>query len=121
MRVVERNKTLTPKMLNKKIDKGMASASKLNFLDNYAMFMGKAQLIEFSLKRILMRRYRYSETRCDRMTLGITVSELERLGLRKDFVSLLRELNKVRNNMAHEFLVDYLAVVSLDRKFGRLS
>jgi hypothetical protein len=115
------NKTLTPKMLMKKMSRSMAYLDKLSFLENYAMFMGKAQLIEFKLKKILSVKRRYSESKLDRMPLGVVISELERLGIRKDFISLLRDLKKFRNDMAHEFLVSHLSRIRLDHRFGRLS
>ncbi len=115
------DKTLTPDELWKKIDKSMKRYSKFHFLENYAVFMGKAQLVELGLKKILDRRYRYGKRTLERMTLGHSIAELERLGMRKDFVWQLRQLNKQRIKMAHEFLTDFLHVVSLDRRFGRLS
>jgi hypothetical protein len=54
-----RSKTLTPKMLMRKIGRSMGRLSKLSFLETYAIFMSKAQLIEFALKKILRKRYRY--------------------------------------------------------------
>ena len=55
------------------------------------------------------------------MTLGRAIAELERLGMRKDFVWQLRQLNKHRTTMAHRFLTDFLYLASLDRRFKRLS
>lgn len=55
------------------------------------------------------------------MTLGVAIADLERRGLRKDFVFLLWQLNKHRKNMAHEFLADHSHMVALDRRFGHLS
>jgi hypothetical protein len=55
--------------------------------------MGKAQLIEFALKKILRKRYRYGERKLERLTIGVAISELDRLGMRKDFIALLRELS----------------------------
>jgi hypothetical protein len=105
----------------RKIDRSMSHLSKLNFLENYAMFMGKAQLIEFSLKKILFKRYRCSESRLERLTLGVAIAELERLGMRKDFVALLRELKDVRNDMAHDFLANHMSFVALDGRLARFS
>ena len=116
-----RGKTLTPKMLMRKMNKSMAYMGKISLLENYAMFMGKAQLIEFALKKILIKRYRYDNSRLEKMTLGGAIGELERLGMRKDFVALLRELNEFRIDMAHNFLVDHSSLVALDRSFGQLS
>jgi hypothetical protein len=55
------------------------------------------------------------------LTLGGAIGELERLGMRKDFVTLLRKLNEFRIDMAHNFLVDRSSLVALDRSFGQLS
>jgi hypothetical protein len=115
------NKTLTPEMLLRKIGKSMAHLSKMNFLETYAIFMGKAQLVEFALKKILRQKYRYGERKLARMTLGAAITELDQNGLRKDFVALLRQLNEFRINMAHEFLADHAHLSSWDRRFGHLS
>jgi hypothetical protein len=55
------------------------------------------------------------------MILGGAIAALERKGLRKDFVSLLWQLNKFRINMAHQFLADHSLFVALDRRFAHLS
>jgi len=109
-------------MLLRRISKGMAHMSKLNFLESYAMFMGKAQLVEFALKKILRKRYRYGKKKLEKMTLGAAITALDQKGLRKDFVSLLWQLNTVRIAMAHNFLAEHLRLASLlGRRFGHLS
>ena len=77
-----------------------------SMLEQYAMFMGKAQLLEFALKGLLTRKYNVSPDVMERWTLGKTKSELKERGLRADFVSLLESLVGHRNNMAHEFLAN---------------
>lgn len=115
------DKTLMRDMLWKKNEKSQKRYSKFSILERYAVFMGKAQLVEFGLKRILRRRYRFGERRLGRMTLGQAIFELERLGMRPDFVWQMRQLNQHRVRMAHEFLADHFNFVSLDRSFARLS
>jgi 2-phospho-L-lactate transferase/gluconeogenesis factor (CofD/UPF0052 family) len=61
-----------------------------------------------SPKGVLSLRYRYGKKKLDKMTLGGAISELEKLGIREDFIFVLREVNKYRINMAHDFLVDHL-------------
>jgi thiamine phosphate synthase YjbQ (UPF0047 family) len=39
-------------------------------------------------------------------TLGRTTTELEKNGLREDFINLLRSLVEYRNYIAHELLFD---------------
>jgi len=121
MRVKKRIKPLTYKRLLNKIGNSLKRMDGLNFLESYAVFMGRAQLVEFALKKILIKRYRYGSRRLERMTLGGAISELERLGLRPDFVSLLRELNEHRIEMAHEFLNDHMHLSAIDRMFGPVS
>jgi len=41
---------LTPEIITREMRKSTAYMGKLTMLKNYAMFMGKAQLIEFKLK-----------------------------------------------------------------------
>lgn len=109
---------LTPDMLWKKIDKSMKRYRNYNFLESYAVFMGRAQAVEWGLKRILRRKYRLGDRRLDRMTLGGAIGELARRGMRPDFIGVLRELNKVRNNMAHEFLLNFSLMISIDRRWA---
>ena len=108
-----RHQTLTPEMLLKKMTKSMAYMSKLNFLENYAMFMGKVQMIEFTLKKILSVRCRYGETKLEKMTLGGAIAELERSGISSESLLYLRQLNEFRIDMAHDFLASDLALVAL--------
>ena len=84
----------------------MESLEKLTFLEGYAMFMGKAQIIEFGMKRLLIdeRGYKYEDT--ETKTLGWVIGELEKNGLRKDFFIILNELLEYRNYFAHDFLAD---------------
>lgn len=77
-----------------------------SMLEQYAMFMGKAQLLEFALKGLLTRKYNVPPEVMERWTLGKTKNELKDKGLRADFVSLLESLVGHRNNMAHEFLAN---------------
>jgi len=114
-------KRLTSNMLQKKFWKSMRRYDKLNFLESYAMFMGRVQVVEFALKKILRRKYRYGYRKLEKMTLGGAIAELGQKGLRPDFVCLLKELNKHRINMAHEFLADHFHLVSLRKDFGHLS
>src|SRR5215475_10446269 len=116
-----RDKRLTARMVMNKVGKRLAKLERMNFLECYAVFMSKAQLVEFALKKILFKKYRYGKRRLEKMTLGVAIAELEQRGLRKDFVSLLWRLNKHRKKMAHEFLADHSHMVALDRRFGHLS
>lgn len=75
-------------------------------LEQYAIFMGKAQILEFGLKGLLARKFNVSHEAMGRWTLGRTKNELRDRGLRPDFIRFLESVVDHRNNMAHEFLVN---------------
>ncbi|MFJ2993821.1 hypothetical protein [Pandoraea sp. NPDC087047] len=74
--------------------------------EQYAIFMGKAQMLEFGLKGLLSRKFNVSHEEMERWTLGKTKNELRDRGLRPDFIRLLEGVVDRRNVMAHEFLVN---------------
>lgn len=75
-------------------------------LELYAILMGKAQILEFGLKGVLLRKFDVplEHTKC--WTLGKTKWELKNRGVRQDFIQCLESVVNRRNNMAHEFLVN---------------
>ena len=75
-------------------------------LEQYAIFMGKAQILEFGLKGLLARKFNVTHEEMERWTLGKTKNELRDKGLRPDFIGFLESVVDHRNNMAHEFLVN---------------
>lgn len=75
-------------------------------LEQFAIFMGKAQILEFGLKRLLARKFNVPLEEMELWTLGKTKSELRQRGLRPDFIAFLDRVVDHRNNMAHEFLVN---------------
>jgi hypothetical protein len=99
------SKRLSPKQLHARVTKRLRKSDNLNFLESFAMFMGKAQLVELALKKILVTKYGYQESRIERWTLGTAIKELKKCGLRKDFIALLEDLNDHRIHIAHELLV----------------
>jgi hypothetical protein len=98
---------LSAKQVHSRVVRRLRKNDSLNFLENFAMFLGKAQLVELALKRILMTKYGYEEgRRLTRLTLGQAITELKNCGLRKDFIALLEDLNEHRIYIAHELLAD---------------
>jgi hypothetical protein len=95
---------LTRKQIISQVGKRLLKNEKLNFLENFAMFMGKAQIVEMALKQRLVNEYAYDEDEIERWTLGTAIKELEKCGLRKDFIALLDELNEHRKYIAHDLL-----------------
>jgi len=86
------------------------------------MFMGKAQIVEMGMKRLLRDRYGVEETALEKLTLGQAVTQLEAEGLRKDFIELLKTLVTYRNDLAHDFLrVDATGKSLVGPEFEHLS
>jgi hypothetical protein len=90
--------------IHRRVVKRLTAYDKLNHLERFAMFLGKAQVLEFGLKSLLARRYDYEPDRMERWTLGTTTHELEKAGLRGDYIALLKVVVRYRNHVAHEYL-----------------
>jgi hypothetical protein len=117
-----KDRRLTGGQVQSKVVRRLRSYKKLNHLECFAMFMGKAQLVEIALKNLLMTKCDYSEQKIERWTLGRLVKELKTLGLRSDFIALLEELTHYRNHVAHDLLLDYALMQRLTgSKARRLS
>ena len=86
---------------------------KLSFFERVAAFLGKAQILEFGLKRILVRDYGYKDEDSERFTLGQTVNELREHKEDEGFLSSLGELVEHRNYIAHEILVQDVMLSSI--------
>ncbi|WP_368534797.1 hypothetical protein [Enterobacter hormaechei] len=71
--------------------------------------MGKAQLLEFGLKKVLlsMPGVAITSKKLEKYTLGRTRAALEDNKLRSDYIYLLIIFVERRNNMAHNFLSDF--------------
>lgn len=98
---------------------------KLNILESFAMYMGKAQVLEFSLKNLLSRKYDIDMNNMEKWTLGKVKEQLKKQGIRQDFIHQLSNVVNKRNYIAHEFLVNTGITKSItnfsDRKiFGDL-
>lgn len=75
-------------------------------LEQFALFMGMAQLMEFALKSFYSRRYGVDLESLDRWTLGQVKGALRDRGLRPDFIAYLASVIDYRNHMAHSFMAD---------------
>jgi hypothetical protein len=82
-------------------------------LEQFAMFMGTAQILELNLKGLLHRLYKIDLESMERWTLGKIATTLKARGLRPDFTSLLDSVVGYRNYIAHSLLVDELMLRSL--------
>jgi len=92
--------------IQEQVHKRLEKYKKLNVLEQFAMFMGMAQVLEVGLKNLLGHRYKYDYEKIETWTLGRTTRELKNCGLRTDFVALLESVVKYRNHIAHELLVN---------------
>lgn len=109
------NVTLDGQELQAKIYAGLKIYEGKPFIEQFGLFMGKTQLLEFGLKKILVSLpgYNLNQEKLERLTLGQTRVELEKLGLRTDYNSYLKLFKEQRNTMAHEFLANFAVTQQL--------
>jgi hypothetical protein len=92
--------------IKERIFKNMDEYGEQSVLVQYAMFMGKAQMLELGLKRLMSRTFSIPIEKMEKWTLGKTKNELRDCGVRPDFIALLERVVDYRNSMAHEFLAN---------------
>lgn len=63
--------TLRPDELRERVFARLATLDGLSLLEQYAMFMGKAQLVELAMKRMLIERFMRPESALEKLTLGM--------------------------------------------------
>lgn len=106
-------KVLTPEVLSEKITTRLRDLDNATFLEKYAVFMGKAQIVEQELKGLLIRKYQFDEEDIDTRTLGWVIRKLKENNMRPDFISVLEDLLGHRNSLAHDFLSTIAMGVSI--------
>ena len=99
---------ISGKKILKKVSKKLKQYDKLSYGGQFAMFMGKVQLLEINLRRLLVELFDYKWERIEKWTLGQLTTELDNNKLRPDFIHLLKSLVERRNYVAHELLADEL-------------
>jgi hypothetical protein len=82
------SKSLSGEQVHTIVARRLPRIDGFSFLESFAMFMGKAQLVELGLKNILTSKYGYDDERIERWSLGRVIKELRKCGLRQDFVHL---------------------------------
>ena len=101
------SKSLSGKQVHAIVARRLRRIDGLNFLESFAMFMGKAQLVELGLKNILTSKYGYDDERIERWSLGRVVKELRKSGVAAGFRPLDgRVTSNYRNYIAHEMLAN---------------
>ncbi len=117
---MENELSLSGEEIKERVLKKIEEYKGLSHLENYAMYMGKAQLLEMALKSLLSRKYNVPEESMERWTLGRVKNELRDKGLRPDFIAFLESVVDHRNYIAHEFLANNAITQSManfsDRK-----
>ena len=111
---------LSAKEIENAVNKKLEGYKNLSFLEQYAMYMGKAQILELGLKGLLARKYEVPFESMEKWTLGRVKNELSQRGLRQDFIAYLSSVVDYRNYIAHELLVNNAITKSIanfsDRK-----
>jgi hypothetical protein len=110
---VKTNSSLSAEEIKSVVMEKLEGYKDLSFLEQYAMFMGKAQILELGLKGLLARKYSIPFESMEKWTMGRVKNELSRKGLRSDFIALLGSVVDYRNYIAHELLVNNALTMSL--------
>jgi len=103
---METNPSLSAEEIKSLVMEKMEGYKNLNLFEQYAMFMGKAQILELGLKGLLARKYAVPFESMERWTLGRVKNELSQKGLRQDFIAFLSSVVDYRNYVAHSLLAD---------------
>lgn len=86
----------------------------LSLLERYAMYMGKAQLLEIGLKKLLADTSAIDFDSMEKWTMGRVQTELkDRKAIRCDFIDILGQIVKQRNHIAHSLLANTAMIASL--------
>jgi hypothetical protein len=114
-------KSLTGKQVHAIVVRRLRRIERLNFLESFAMFMGKAQLVELGLKNILTGKYGYDEERIESWSLGRVVKALRESGVSQK-LSGLKSLSRGQYLVEQAIVVhDFLVGGKVDANDGRAS
>ena len=103
---------ISPEEIRDEVYRRLKTYEDLSLMEHFAMFMGKAQILEFGLKNLLVELYGYQWEKIKARTLGHTC---------RDFIALLEAFVGYRNYIAHEFLLNSSLLRSILRDdIGRL-
>ena len=103
---VAKKKQISGRQVDAIVIRRLRRYDRLNFLESFAMFMGKAQFVELALKKILAQKFGCEDEKIENWSLGQVIKKLKALGLRPDFVALIEDLKERRNYIAHQVLAD---------------
>ncbi len=109
---------LSPEELQTEVLKRLEIYDKKSLLEMFALYLGKAQLLEFALKKLLIELFGFKLEELERKTLGQTRWLLKEKGLREDYLSLLEGVVNDRNHAAHEMLANQAITASFNIEFS---
>ncbi|MGB1201416.1 MAG: hypothetical protein ACPG5R_07620 [Cognaticolwellia aestuarii] len=109
---------ITPEELRAKIFESLKNYDDKSFLEMFSLYLGKVQLLEFALKKLLVDLYGIELDTLERKTLGQTRKLLENNGLRTDYLTLLNSVVDDRNHAAHEMLANQALLSSFEVEFS---
>ena len=98
--------------------KRLKKYNKNSLLENYALYMGKCQILELGLANLLVDNSEYEHDQVENWSMGRIVNELERIRLREDFIAMLGPIIQSRNHIAHEFLANRVITMELTGGIG---
>ena len=105
--------SLSSEQIQTEVKRRLEKYEKLNFFEQFAMFMGVVQVFEISLKQLLHRKYEVAFENIEHATLGQVAGQLRDRGLREDFMVLLDSVVSYRNHIAHSLLANQIMLQSL--------
>lgn len=109
---------ITPEDLQAAVFERLKTYENKSFLEMFALYLGKAQLLEFALKKLLVELYEYELGALERKTLGQTKWLLEENGIRTDYLDMLQNVVNDRNHAAHEMLANQAIIGSFEVLFS---
>jgi len=118
MNVESQKPSLSPMEIQEHVLKRLGKYENRNFFEQFAMFMGVAQILEIGLKNVLSIKYGYDSEKMEKLTLGQTKEELKKRGLRTDYIHLLESVVNYRNYIAHELLANQIIMDGLIKDYS---
>ncbi|OZY86504.1 hypothetical protein CBP51_05630 [Cellvibrio mixtus] len=109
---------LSGEEIQNEVFRRMEKYNEKSFLEQFAIYLGTAQILEFGLKKLLITLFNATEENLERKTLGQTRVELEKRGIRADYTELLKEVVSDRNYAAHELLSNNALLNSFNVTFS---
>lgn len=112
---------LRPEEILERVTRRLKKYKGRNTLEEFAMFMGMAQILELRLKQLFSARTNSDLDDIEKWTMGKTITALAENNLRPDLIELLRSACKYRNYIAHEYLANVVMLKDLlGGNIGRL-